>query len=612
MQTCKSVLQEVLSLRRFRDDRRGAVSVEMLLIMPLLIWAYLGMMVFYDGYRARMEAQTAALHIADLISRHDEAIEIAYLEGLNNVYDFLTSRNRETRLRISSVMLDPDTQRPVVVWSYGTRGLSSLPQMAYLDALTVSGPEEPSEGGSRFEIASNQAPVADLAQRIPNVLPGEALILVEAFTIWDSPLRTSLDPLDLTGIRMAPIAVTRPRFSPFIRFAEDNEVFPDSPVETEPETGAPELGDLDMPDDPANPDTVVTVVDTDFTDGNTSNWSQDTLSHTSSFSFLGPFGRETVQNPVTYQVNLGRDSRRAAIEFDLFIIDSWDAYTRPWSPPSGDMLIITVNGTAISATPFMSGPWGTFERDRRHVVSREEGVFTTTMTLVDSHSNLWGAGWSDQIWRVRIEVENPASQFTLGFIGDLSGDINNESFGFMSFNVTAEPGSHSQPPHFRPMSARVSDDPATRFAVHEGCPDHRIGTKTLALRVDDLWSGLRFQVQARGEERLRQCDVGLANINQNNPFRSHATPNLVLDWDNLGYNWQGSFLRILADDGNFGRTCDTTLLIRTPSGQWLFNDDFRGWDAGRELGPAQSGQYHIWIGRYGGGTCVSDLVFELY
>lgn len=613
MYTPTALIQKARFMRRFRSDTRGAVSLEVILVLPLLIWAYLGMMVFYDGYRARMEAQSAALHVADLVSRQSETIQIAYLEGLNDVYDFLTSRNRETRLRVSSIMWDPDTERPAVVWSHGTRGLPPLPQMADLDDIVMQDPDDPEEGGSRFASAGNQLPIANLADRIPNVLPGEALILVEAFAMWDSPIRTGLDFADLKDIRLSPIAVTRPRFSPFIRFAEDNDVFPEGPPDSFPAPGDPDFEDPENPEEPEAPSNVVTIVNTDFNDSNTQNWSHSNVTHTMASSFLGPFGRETRQNPVTYQVNLGAESSRAEIEFDLFIIDSWDGYTRPWSPLSGDMFLITVNGTAISATPFLVDPWGMFARDRSHVISRAEGVFTTTMTRVESHRNLWGSGWNDQIWRVRIEVENPVTNFTLGFIGDLSGDIHNESFGFRNFRVTAERGSHSQPQHFRPTSVRVFDDPATRFAVHAGCPDHRIGTKTFSLRPDDIMHHQhRFQIQARGDQRLRYCGVGLANTFSNNPFRSHATPNLVVNWDNQGYNWQGSYLRIRTDDGNNGRSCDTTLLIRTPTGQWIFNLDFWGWNSGRELGPALSGEYHLWIGQYGGGNCFTDIVFETY
>ncbi len=598
---------------RFRKDMGGAASVELALVFPILIWAYLGMMVFYDGYRARMEAQSAALHVADLISRQSNTMTADYLEGMNDVYDFLTTRPRDTRLRISSIMWDPDTLRPVIVWSYGTRGLPPLPQMANLDDLVNQDPPEPQEGESPsgFEDARNQLPIPELAQRIPDVLPGEALILVEAFTIWNSPIRMGLDFSRLTNVRLSPIAVTRPRFSPFIRYEGDNDYFPPE-LETYPESGDP-TPPIPPEEPPVDNGNVVTIVETDFTDGNTQNWSSNQITTNSNITFFGPFGRETRTNPVTYQVNLGETSRYVEIEFDLFIIDSWDAYTRPWSPLSGDVFLITVNGTAISATPFLANPWGMFARDRSHVVSRAEGVFTTTMTLVESHRDIWGSGWNDQVWRVRIEVDNPVTNFTLGFIGDLSGDIHNESFGFRNFRVTAERGTHSQPQHFRPTSVKVFDDPATRFAVHAGCPDHRIGTKTFSLRPDDImWNQHRFQIQARGDQFLRYCGVDISNTWSNNPFRSHATPNLIVNWDNQGYNWQGSYLRIRTDDGNNGWNCDTTLLIRTPTGQWIFNDDFWGWNSGRELGPALNGEYHIWVGRYGGGNCSTDIVFETY
>ena len=102
------------AMRRYRRDIRGTMSVELVLVLPILFWGYVAMMVFYDAYRARMEAQSAALHVADLMSRQSNMVTTSYLEGLNDVYDFLTSRNRATRLRISSLMWVEDSDDPAI------------------------------------------------------------------------------------------------------------------------------------------------------------------------------------------------------------------------------------------------------------------------------------------------------------------------------------------------------------------------------------------------------------------------------------------------------------------------------------------------------------------
>ncbi|MEZ5959537.1 MAG: peptidase S1 [Hyphomonadaceae bacterium] len=54
---------------------------------------------------------------------------------------------------------------------------------------------------------------------------------------------------------------------------------------------------------------------------------------------------------------------------------------------------------------------------------------------------------------------------------------------------------------------------------------------------------------------------------------------------------------------------DTTLVVRTPSGQWLCEDDggFNGMNPGMRIDNPQSGLYDIWVGTYGGGTAQATL-----
>lgn len=489
-------------LRCYRDDMRGSLSVELVFVLPLLLWAYIAIVVFNDAYRARMEGQSAALNVADMISRNTDELTVDYLEGMNDVFDFLTTRNRETRLRISSIMWDVDSEYPNVVWSYGTRDLPSL-----LDLLGTAGDGTTSLGsindvqdtsdpdadiGTAFDLWVNQLSVENLVDRIPPVLPGEALILVESFSFWESPLTSLMGLSILNSQRLAPLAVTRPRFSPFIRFELDNEIFPEGPPETVPTVGEiEEPAEPEEEEEPEPESTTVTIVDTEFSSGETENWSADTITNSSGNNFLGPFGQETRTNPVTYNVNLGGESKTARIEFDLLIIDSWDGYDPTWARPEGEHLMILVNGSSIDAQAFQDGLPGNMALARHSVASRAEGHFTTHMELIQSGSNVAGAHWHDQIWRVTIDIENPAQNFTLGFSANLDEPVNNESFGFTNFRVTAERGSHG-PAHFVPSQTFLAKDQYNQFDVFSGCPDHRIAAQTHTLRADLLQHRFQF------------------------------------------------------------------------------------------------------------------------
>jgi hypothetical protein len=54
---------------------------------------------------------------------------------------------------------------------------------------------------------------------------------------------------------------------------------------------------------------------------------------------------------------------------------------------------------------------------------------------------------------------------------------------------------------------------------------------------------------------------------------------------------------------------DTTLVVRTPSGQWLCEDDggFNALNPGMRIDNPQPGLYDIWVGTYNGGTAPAVL-----
>ena len=48
------------SLRRFGGEMRGSASVELVIVLPLLLWALAATAVFFDGFKARYKAEAAA------------------------------------------------------------------------------------------------------------------------------------------------------------------------------------------------------------------------------------------------------------------------------------------------------------------------------------------------------------------------------------------------------------------------------------------------------------------------------------------------------------------------------------------------------------------------
>jgi hypothetical protein len=65
---------------------------------------------------------------------------------------------------------------------------------------------------------------------------------------------------------------------------------------------------------------------------------------------------------------------------------------------------------------------------------------------------------------------------------------------------------------------------------------------------------------------------------------------------NLYWNGSGSRLRLFFVPD--GATDDTTLVVSTPNGDWLCNDDTYGLNPGIDIDGAPSGVYAIWVGSY--------------
>jgi Flp pilus assembly protein TadG len=611
--------------RRFKEDASAAITVELVLVLPMLLWAFFATMIFNDVFRARTQAQAAALHVADAISRNTTILTTEYLEGMNDVYDFLTGGEEMSRLRITSVVWDRDADEPMVLWSYGTRGMNPLPDNAF--QLMASGDyamlQELMDGteGENMISGYTQTPVANLHERIPPVMPGEALILVESFTMWEAPTRGIFLGFDmLENSRLSPIAVVRPRFSPFINFEgaidaappdfSEFDGTPSDPIsDPDPDPTAP----VD-PVDPVDPGATLDVVSvTDFSSGVNTGWSStQTTAATGNTSFgnsyLGPFGNETRANPVTFTNTFSQTMSQADYEFELLVLNSWDGFNPDWAFPVGEALSITVNGEVVSRDVFATNPWGVYERSRQSWSHTAHGRVRVTMDLIDKAADIDGDGWVDQVWRVQVRIVDPARTIEIGFIADTNEPVNNESFGFSGMSLTATTGAHD-PNRWVPNNASlIGTDSLTGFPVHSGCFVRNNPAPTLALGNYDLWGGpIRMRRTFGGNTRLYDC-------RNDGPGYFNASPLMVLEYENDTGNWDNNRFRIRTDDGTGGTACDAVLLMRDPNGQWFYVDDLAGfgWNAGLELAHAQSGTYVIWGGRFSQGTCESDIIFEHY
>ncbi|MDB9801548.1 hypothetical protein OAC01_01110 [bacterium] len=175
---------------KFRKEEEGASqSVEFLLSFPLLVWALLATLQYFDAYRTQLISTKATITIGDMISREKGTIDSVYIKGTSDLLNFLTIADDSPDLRISVVSWNASESKHKVVWSEFSGALGRLNDAninAYFDVIPIMG-------------------------------DGERTIIVETVTRYTPKFGTSigqifrvrgLEPMDMNSIQ-----VIRPRFT---------------------------------------------------------------------------------------------------------------------------------------------------------------------------------------------------------------------------------------------------------------------------------------------------------------------------------------------------------------------------------------------------------------
>jgi hypothetical protein len=96
-------------IREFLKDEDATLSAEAAIILPILLWAYGGMYVFWDAFKMQNINVKSAYTIADMLSREVVNITPDYIDGMMAMHSFLNRDRYETRLRVSVVGLRLDS-----------------------------------------------------------------------------------------------------------------------------------------------------------------------------------------------------------------------------------------------------------------------------------------------------------------------------------------------------------------------------------------------------------------------------------------------------------------------------------------------------------------------
>jgi hypothetical protein len=180
----------------FLRQEDGLVLVEGLLMMPLVVWALVAMFIYWDVFRTINVTQKAAYSIADLLSRQRDDITPAYLDGLQDVVDFLTPGGHPVMVRITSLQCNAPTGTQICSTSGGT----------YTKLFSES-PDDKITGLTEAQIQVWKG------TRVPTLAHGESVFVVETQVDFKAQLQTVLMGL-LVGVQdqsFGEFIVTRPR-----------------------------------------------------------------------------------------------------------------------------------------------------------------------------------------------------------------------------------------------------------------------------------------------------------------------------------------------------------------------------------------------------------------
>lgn len=108
-------------LRRFRDDTRGSVMMELIFAALLTNMVLAAFYVWWDAYQAKARVEKTTYTVSDLITRQrvtgvGTGLTRPFLDGLERTAEFLLMEDQNARLRFSQVRRT--STGLVIDWSY--------------------------------------------------------------------------------------------------------------------------------------------------------------------------------------------------------------------------------------------------------------------------------------------------------------------------------------------------------------------------------------------------------------------------------------------------------------------------------------------------------------
>lgn len=174
-------------IARFLADETGSITIEAIIMLPILVWCYVASYAFFDGYRAASINVRTAYTVLDTLSRETGYITDDYMNGLVALEDYLTGNMTNVGLQVTVFHYDDGTSGGGAGYRANwSRSRGSMP------TLTTS-------------------ELNDLSSNLPDMTDGEVAILVRTRVHYNTKFESSFT--GLLDQDMTQLMVMRPRFA---------------------------------------------------------------------------------------------------------------------------------------------------------------------------------------------------------------------------------------------------------------------------------------------------------------------------------------------------------------------------------------------------------------
>ncbi|APZ53548.1 TadE/TadG family type IV pilus assembly protein [Salipiger abyssi] len=185
-------------LRRFTRDSEGYITVEVMIMIPILFVLFAASWVLFDAFRQHSVDQKANYAIGDMLSRETDAIDSGYVDNAFRLLGLLTRNPVEYVAGATSYPLD-----------------MRLTVVSYRESNNTYSVEWSAARGDAVELRTQD--LDDYLPHLPVMMDSGQIILVETWEDYFPVFNVGLDPMVIRTY-----SFTHPRYAPQVLWAGEN------------------------------------------------------------------------------------------------------------------------------------------------------------------------------------------------------------------------------------------------------------------------------------------------------------------------------------------------------------------------------------------------------